>query len=164
MYNGIIYKFLISLLIVLFILFISSGKSNAHGAGPSFLKINGKYSQTNPYYRSGALSLDVSQDISLDKYLVNNQINFEIDTSQLLFSSNNIDKIEFRWNFIRDNKNYKYGKYITYTYSKIGSYIVNIEAKIPGESFIVINTVQINILPFLTYALPKSTITIGSNN
>lgn len=150
--------------LVAFLFFVCSVRAvSAHGSGPPFLKVNGMYAQSNPYYQGGAVSLPVAQDLPPAKYIVNEPIHFEIDKSQLLFTPDIIDDITFRWSFNDKEKQYMYGDTISYTYKKIGSYLVHIEAQMPGESYILIDTVQINVLPTKAYVLPTSSITVGSN-
>ncbi len=162
MYNRSMRKLCLAL-IFLFLFFLLPQSVSAHGSGPPFLKINNKFAQSNPYYQGGAVALSVAQDLPPETYLVNSPIHFVIDKSQLLFSPEIVNEVTFRWSFQERDTAYKYGDTIDYTYAKMGSYLVRIEAKIPGESYVLIDTVQINVLPNKTYTLPTSELTVGSN-
>src|SRR3954467_836058 len=58
--------------------------ASAHlGNGPPFMKVNGKYSQTNPY-NQGSSTLTMSWDSAPETYLVNKPITFAIDVPVLM--------------------------------------------------------------------------------
>jgi hypothetical protein len=138
----------------------------AHGSGPPFLLINGKYAQTNPLFLGiPDFRLTISQDDPPEKYLVNQPIAFEVDKSKLLAPAEIIEQSTFRWSFEKDSTDYETGTRLSHTYDKIGSYLVSIEVKAPeSPQYVVINTVQINVVPYLDYQLPSAAIqVVGSD-
>jgi hypothetical protein len=147
---------------------------NAHiGGGPPILKINDKYAQTNPYFQQEVIAMNVSQDVAPETYLVGKQIKLAIDVPQLLkqttFPSDVKNTISFRWsvfqgtNFDNVEKTYEYGDQVSYTFQKAKSYLVLIEAKNTDDEFIVIDTVQLNVVPSLAYRLPTVSLFVGQD-
>jgi hypothetical protein len=158
---------------LLFSFFLLPFSVFAHsGGGPPFLKINDKYAQTNPY--SGTLTLlHIPQDIPPEQYLVNKSITLSLDTDQLnkqtFISADLIDGLVFRWslwegdNFDKRVGEYKDGTEVSYAIKTPKSYLIKLEAKSPlDEDFIVLDTVQINILPNMSYHMPTASVFIGT--
>lgn len=157
----------IYLLIIFFLIFSFTGNVKAHGSGPPFFKINGKYAQTNLLYLGiPEFRFPISQDNTPEeKYLVNKDIEFEIDTSQLLVPQEIVRKSTFRWTWEKDSKDYTYGTKQSHRYSKIGSKLITIEVKSPDiTEFVAINTVLIHVVPNDSYKLPKIEIVKIGNN
>ncbi|MBI3342353.1 PKD domain-containing protein [Candidatus Curtissbacteria bacterium] len=138
----------------------------AHGAGlpPSFY-VNGKFPEANPFQTAGILSgsFITPQDISSEKYLVNTEINFQIDTEKLkpVFAQEVLDKVKFSWDFGDGVK--AEGLKNTHIYSKIGSYILNITADfntqdIPPQ---LLESVRLNVVPDQNYKLPQAVIKVN---
>lgn len=160
----------------IFALFISSfflpHSVLAHsGGGPPFLKINDKFAATNPYYQSTTL-LNISQDIPPESYLVNKPITVAIDMDQLnkqtTIPTDLIDSMVFRWSLLEgDNFDKQVGSYTegtdqTYTLKEPRSYLLKLEAKTSeDEDYVVLDTVQLNVLPTASYSLPKARVFIG---
>jgi hypothetical protein len=101
----------------------------ANGAGlPQFFKINGKAPTVNPlqFYGITAQSFLIPQDIAPEKYLVNQPIHFEIETSPLLtvIPEPLLKKTTYTWNFGDGTK--AEGLINTHTYTQMGSYILTI--------------------------------------
>lgn len=169
-------KFLLNLFFVLVFLFVVPLNTHAHlGGGPPFLKVNGKDAQTNPYNQGTTSAFTISWDTPPDVYLVNKPITFEINVLELMkattISPDQANLIKIRWSVATgDDFETKDGKYvegskITKTFSKPGSYLVVIEAKLPNDSeYILINTVQIDVKPSVDYQLPFVTTYIGTQN
>lgn len=147
--------------------------AQAHlGGGPPFLKINGKDAQTNSL-NQGASVMTIPWDNPPETYHINQPITFEIDVSELMKATTvppeYANDIKIRWsvatgdNFEIKGESYDEGSRITKTIADGGSYLIIIEAKLPADSdFILINTVQINVLPSTEYELPFASVFIGT--
>lgn len=128
------------------------------GGGPPFLLINGTYAQTNPYYLGGP-QVPVSQDLPPEKYIVNEPLQLVIDTTKLQVPKDIIDQSSFRWSFYDGSKDYHYGTKLSYTYPKVGSFLMNLEVKGPqDQEYFLLDTVQMNIVPSQGYQLPTAKI------
>ncbi|HSX40374.1 MAG TPA: PKD domain-containing protein [Candidatus Saccharimonadales bacterium] len=145
-------------------------KANAHvGSGPPFLKINGTYSATNPYYQ-GPSAINVPQDTTSQVFLPGDKLSMEIVTSQLTVPPDIAAKTVFRWqmysgeNFSQKTGSDQFGTTATYTFSKPGSYLLTVEAKAPGSTEnLIIDTVQLDVVPSTTYKLPKASVFVGAD-
>jgi hypothetical protein len=168
--------FKVSITTFLFFLFLLLPQNaSAHlGGGPPFMKIDGKYSQTNPN-NQGSSTMTMSWDTPPAAYLVNKPITFDLDVPVLLQATTvppeYAKDIKIRWsiatgdNFEKKEDKYEYGTSYTRTFTKPGSYLVITEAKLPADSdYILLNTVQVDILPNSSYSLPVISITIGTHN
>jgi len=146
--------------------FIIPSNVSAHLAGqPPFFKINGTYSGYYPVYSTSLSSLTLPQDLAPDKYLVNQPIEFEIDTKQLqkVVPEEVIGKTKFIWDFGDGEK--REGVKNTHIYTKMGSYILTIHADtsaiekdIPPQ---LLQSVLLNVLPHKDYKLPQSVIMVN---
>lgn len=164
------------ILIIIFfsvLLFANPSRVAAHaGGGPPFLKINGEYAKTNPYFQ-GTTTINIPQDNAPDTYLVGKPINFVIEVDVLLKQTTippaDKEKISFRWsfthgeNFESGDKKYLYGEHITRTFTESRSYLLTLEAKSPvDKDYMVIDTVQIDILPSQSYQRPAISLFVGA--
>ena len=142
------------------------------GGGPPFLKVNGKDADTNPL-NQGASTFTIPWDLPPETYLVNIPVNFIVDVAELMKATTvpaELAKdIRFRWSIATgDNFENKQNESSTVnslskTFNKSGSYLVIIEAKLPKDSdFILIDTVQINIVPEQSYQLPYASVFLGT--
>lgn len=160
------FKIFLILLTLHFALLTSPTLVFGHGAGlPPFFRVNNQLSPPNPLQSIGVtpLNLNVAQDLSPDKYLVNTPVNFEIDATLLsqAIPSDILQKVNFSWDF-GDGQTGS-GVKNTHTYSKVGSTILAITAQygdpsIPSQ---IIESVQLNIVPTADYKLPQAVIEVN---
>ncbi len=149
----------IVILFLIVILSIPRGAS-AHGSGPPYLKVNGKYAPTNQSVLAGdsrmSMGLDLSPD---DKYLVNTPISFEIDLAYFPVSEELRAQMEYRWRWDAEDTNYSYGLKTSHMYSQPGSHFVIIEARLITEpQYTAVNSVKIDVVPHMEYQLPQAKI------
>jgi hypothetical protein len=143
----------------------------ANGAGlPPFFKINGKLSTPNPLQLYGITSQSflIPQDYTQENYVVNEPINFEVDTQQLqsVIQPDLLQNTKFSWDY-GDGSPKADGLTNTHTYDKVGSYIliltinVYIDPNQPPTQFI--DSFLMNVLPNKNYKdLPKAVIKIDN--
>jgi hypothetical protein len=161
--------FLLSFTLVSFFVFNSeflAKQVEAHvGGGPPFLKINGEYAKTNPLiYGYPDFQLNITQDILTKNPITGEEIKFLVETNKLALPQELKDTALFRWTW-GDESNSVLGKEQTHRYQKDGSYIVILEMTFPGQdSYIVLDTVQINSVPSSSYILPKPHISVKQTN
>ena len=153
---------------------LSPTKVSAHlGNGPPFLQVDNAYAQTNPYYE-GPVTLNVPLDLVSNNFLPNQPINFRVVISRLqnqTFTPPGFFKnVTFRWsydggdNFDQSNGEYQYGNSAPYSFPHPQSYLIVLEAKSPlDQGFVVIDNVQINVVPSMGYKLPQPSLFIGTN-
>jgi hypothetical protein len=147
-------QLLFSALTILFLLASPSSIYAHAGGGPPFLKINDKYAYSNPFYIIQP-SFIIPMDAISDNFVVGQQINFKIDTAFLGVPEEILKQSTFRWQF-EENGPFIEGLEHKYTYNKTGSYLVTIEAKGPGDSsYIVLDSLQINVIPSQLYQAPS---------
>lgn len=165
-------KYLFSFFVLLTVFLFLSKPVAAHiGGGPPILKINNTYAATNPYFQQEVITLTVSQDVAPEVYLVGKPIRMAIDVPELLKQTTFPPDTEiiFRWsvtkgtNFEDVEKTYEYGDQVSFTFQKVGSYLVFIEAKNADDEFIIIDTVQLNVVPSLSYRMPSVAVFIGKD-
>ena len=160
-------RFLETCFVILFLLLLVTPRSEAHvGGGPPFLKVNDKYAKTNPYFQ-GEAAFNVTQDLAPEKYPVSIPVHLEVDTTQLLIPPDVAAHSTFRWTlatgdlFTDLSKSPKFGKAIDYTFPKVGSYLIILEAHAADETeFAVIDTIQLDIYKDSHYIFPKSAVNI----
>lgn len=153
--------FLLTLLIPVLTQLLIPKNVDAHaGGGPPFLLINGKYAQNNNLYAGGA-NITISQDNAPEKYLVNQPIQFKVDAEKLLVPKDVIEKSTFRWSWEDGSQDFAYGLEGSHTYPKQGSYLLTLSVKGPEEAdFLVLDTVQMDILPQPGYKTPAVNIAV----
>src|SRR5438270_161899 len=126
-------RLILLLLFAFFFSLINVQYASAHvGGGPPFLQVDAEYAVTNPYFL-GSEQIDVPQDTITHHYLVNQPINFAVDTSKLLVPPDIAAASTFRWTFGTDSKK-RLGPKQKYTFHKQGSYLITMEVKAPGQS------------------------------
>lgn len=150
------------LAILILIASFLSETANAHGSGPPFLLINDKYAQTNLYYLGDPVfKPGIPWDLAPDRYLVGKDIKFKIDATALLIPEDVVKKSTIRWKWGDETKDYFYGLETSHKYDKTGSYLLEIEAKAPGQGeFILFDSVQMDIVPSMDYKLPTAKIAL----
>src|SRR5258708_5109216 len=168
-------KIIAVIFVLAFVIFITPLSVNAHiGGGPPFLKVNGQFAQTNPYYQSST-TLTIPQDLTHDMYLINKPIIVRIDTDaltkQTILSPESAKKMTFRWsiaqgvNFEQSNKHYLYSDRVILSFPTTKSYLVILEGKLASDAdYVVLDTVQIDVVPSLTYKRPQSALFVGTEN
>ncbi len=146
---------LIFCLTILFV-FIFAVAAQAHSLGqPSFFKIDGKYAGyfnvlfTSPFF-------DVPQDMAPEDYLVNQDLNFEIDIVPLQVSPSVLRQTAFNWDF--GDGTTAQGLTNTHRYTRPGSYVVKIVASYSNEQPQLIESALVQILPYKGYQLPTAVI------
>jgi hypothetical protein len=172
-------KYLVLYALIFVLIFRLVSLVSAHTAGqPSFFRVNGVYSAYYPVPTSSSPEFKLPQDIAPENYLVNESINFEIDSSLLPMPKAVVDKAEFSWDFGDGTK--KAGLKNTHAYSKPGTYFLDISAKynegkpsslnegkpsslnedVTGEPQL-IQSMIINIVPSKDFKLPKAVLLIN---
>jgi hypothetical protein len=164
-----------SMLLACLLFFNMSSSVAGHGSGPPYVKVNGEYANTNPILNyTTPKQFEVGADVaSPSAYIVKGAMLFEIDmeffpnpyafredpTTMMQVPIEGAPQPVFRWNF-GDNSQVE-GQSVEHTYSKAGTYLVDLEVKFPGkiDTFQSVNTIQINILPHAGYKIPQPRIT-----
>ena len=157
-------RLLFTILLILFTLSFVTPQSYAHIAGqPPFFKMNDKYADYYPVYSTSLSDFTLPQDLAPENYLVNEPVQFEIDTKMLPFPPEVIEKIEYTWDFGDGTKGE--GTTNTHVYTKPGSYLLTINADY-GEysdpnTKPVLQAVLLHVLPDSSYRLPQLAIKIN---
>lgn len=156
-------KQLLVLVISVFLFPLFSQPILAHAGGIPFLKINSKYAPANPnYYAAPDLKDNIPQDLGAEKYLIEQSITLEIDTSVIPVQKDLIDKAVFRWGWEDGSTQYDYGLKVSHLYHKIGTHIASLDVKAPDEAtFTPYDTIQLDVVDNPNYQLPTATITVG---
>lgn len=136
------------------------------GTGPPYLMINSKYAQTNPLYiPTPNPKVNVGLDIAPEVYLVNVPIHFVVDQVQLQIPDDVFQATTFRWSWNEGETATTTGTDIHHTYSVIGSHLMSLEAKGPDSAdFVLIDSVQLDILPTLEYQRPSLAMMVVGKN
>lgn len=159
---------IVTLLLVFLYFVVLPQLSFAHMPGqPPFFKINDKYSDFYPVQSLSVSSpeFELPQDIAPENYVVNEPIEFEIDTKsfQAFVPEEIVKKTKFIWDFGNGAKGE--GLKNTHIYKKIGSYVLTIDADTStfekGVSPQVIQSVLLRILPDKNYQMPKAVIRVN---
>jgi hypothetical protein len=137
------------LLIVLssFLLFIVHRSStSAHLPGqPPFFKVNGVYSAYYPVSGTSLEDFILPQDIAVDKYVINEEIVFEIEREQLPVPQEIVEKTKFVWKFgdgteaeglINNHVYTKPGSYILFIYADTSSFEKGVEPQLIQSTLI----------------------------
>src|SRR5262245_33334397 len=119
----------LQILIVCFLFFlIVPPRVSAHLVGqPPFFKINNEYSILYPVPTTSLADFNLLQDIATKSFLINQNLNFDIDTSQLPIPQEVIKQTVFDWDFGDGSKGS--GLKNTHAYAKMGSFILTVNAK-----------------------------------
>lgn len=147
-------------LLVLIIFLFFPTPVNAHLPGqPPFFKINGELSILYPLYTTSIYEFVLPQDLDVEPRLVNQQLEFEIDTSKLPVPEEVVKQSTFIWDF--GDGTTGSGLKNTHTYKKMGSYILKIDVKSPDSPQTqLLQSVLINVIPNKNYQLPKAVILV----
>ena len=148
---------------IFLILFLLPAQSvSAHLAGqPPFFKVNGVYSDLYEVPTTSVVEFRLPQDKSPDLYLVNEAINFEIDTNALPIPPEVLSVSEFIWNF-GDDSELGSGLENTHSYKRAGSYFLEISVKTKDISQPqLIQSNIIHIIPQADYKLPVAKILVN---
>lgn len=127
---------------------------------PPFFKINGIYTNLYPVPLTSLENFELPQDIAPINYLVNEQINFELDTANLPAPPEVIMKTQFIWDF--GDGQTGAGLSQNHIYKKPGSYFVIVKAddhSTPQPQLL--QSTLINIVPSVNYKLPKAEIRVN---
>lgn len=135
--------------------------ASAHLAGqPLYLKINNQFALLYPVPTTSLSDFNLPQDLAPQNYLVNQDLQFVIETDRLPAPPEVVAKTHFDWDFGDGAKTQ--GMSTNHTYTKIGSYIATIYANdgtTPTPQLI--ESILINILPDQNYVLPKAVIKVS---
>lgn len=150
--------------LILALAFFLPQPASAHIAGqPPFFLMNDRYADYYPIYSTSLKDFTLPQDIAPENYLVNEPITFEIDTQMLPFPPEVTEQITFSWDF--GDGTTGEGTKNTHTYTKIGSYLLTINADYGDYSDPntkpVIQAVLLHVLPNRDYKLPKAAIVLN---
>lgn len=144
---------------------------SAHSGGPPYVLIDKIPAPSNPLASiTRPANFVVSGDLADTKheYLVNQAHTFAVDLQYVpneygLIGYLPPDRtLTFRWTF-GDHSAAVEGEEVTHTFDQPGSYIIALEIDYGNakKDFRLIDTVQLNILPDVTYKLPKAAIRIN---
>src|SRR5581483_11553162 len=95
---------ILSKIIIVFLLFFSfffiNTPVNAHLTNqPPFFKVNGKFTPLYPISPDYNTEVNLPQDIGPENYLVNEEINFELDQTFLPVVPQLLNQITFNWDY-----------------------------------------------------------------
>ncbi len=151
---------ILPLFIILFSLFWPA-KASAHLAGqPPYFKVNGIYSSLYQVPTTSLDNFNLPQDISPQNFVVGDNVNFEIDTSQLPVLPSVLGDTKFYWDFGDGEKGE--GLKQSHVYKKSGSFFLVINAQYQQEHSQLLQSMLINILPSKNYKLPKAVIKVDN--
>lgn len=156
-------KKIIACAAVFFFASVQSVSAHADGLLP-FLTINGAYPDVHPIQKESIVpqTFSVPEDVAKQRYRVNEELSFAIDTSVLLriYSQEVLDTVTFTWEF--GDGTVGEGIEMKHAYKQIGSKVLTIYAKfddpqgsLPPQP---IETVQIDIVPDKNYQVPEPVI------
>lgn len=153
-------QFFVNLLAL--ILFLSPGVIYAHGgeSAPG-IEINGTNIIPYSIEEAEVLSsgLDIPKDEASEMYLVNREIKFEADLTELKEEDPDIAQtLKLNWDFGDGEKGS--GENITHTYKKTGSYILKLKITKDDKTPAAEESVLVNIVPTKEYKLPEAVIVI----
>jgi hypothetical protein len=143
------------------LLTLTTSSVSAHLAGqPPYFKINGKYANLYPVPLTSLENFQLPQDLAPESYLVNQNLNFELDINRLPAPPEVVRKTKFSWYF--GDGNSASGLATSHSYSKTGSLFLTVYADdgtTPAPQ--ILESVLLNILPSSSYQLPKVIIKIN---
>lgn len=154
-----------AILLVLLFFFASVQQVGAHAEGLiPFLRINGTFPDMNPVRKETVVptSFIVPEDLATERFSVNKEITFFIDTPVLrqVYADDVLNKITYKWEL--GDGTTATGTEVKHTYKQIGSKVVTIYADFNDDTVAkpqVIEIVQLNVFPDGTYVLPEIIIT-----
>lgn len=157
----------IFLIIALFFFgFVQQVSAHAEGLTP-FLKINGQYPDVNQIQKEAIVpsSFSVPEDTSKQKFTINEEISFNIDTSVLsnVYSEEVMQSLTYEWDF--GDGTTAQGTEVRHMYGQMGSKVLTIYVDFndPEVTFTKqpIESVQIDVLPNKEYVLPEPKILVN---
>lgn len=163
-------KRLLTILFLLELIAVPCSNVQAHvGGGPPFVLVNNNYAQTSPLFLGATTQngLNIPQDVASENYLVNQEVTFTVDTTQLTIDPNVIQNLTFTWSYSKGpnltdpTDEDATGTSVKKSFSHPGSYLVTLKSN-PGGEFIILDTILVNILPRRSYHLPTATIEVRS--
>ena len=167
-------KILITIFISITFFFALSNSVSAHSRGFPILTINGALTSVYPIQSSSIEPfLGEDSDIASENYLINQSLDFEFEASRsselmevLRWKEELLDKVTYIWNFGDGTTKQSNTPKNNHTYTKMGSYIMQIEADysqtgIGDSERQLVQTTLIHILPNKDYKLPEPVIKIN---
>lgn len=152
-------SFIYLVLAICFLGFTPSGVS-AHLAGqPPFFRINNVYSSLYPVPSTSLNDFELPQDLAAENYLVGQELEMEIDKSQIPVLPDVVAQTQFFWDFGDGQK--AQGLKNNHTYTKAGTYIMKIDAQYQSDQPQLIQSTMIHILPSGDYKLPVAKIAVN---
>lgn len=149
-------------ILLLVVPFLIPQPAQAHSVGqPPYFKINGIFTDYYPVLSTSLYGFNLPQDIAPANYLVSENIEFEIDTSQLPVPMEIVEKSKFLWDY--GDRTTTEGLKNSHAYAKPGTYVMSIKVD-TGDGFEpeILQSTAINILPNADYKLPKAIIEINN--
>jgi len=158
-------KIILALFVSLFIFFLPNTtyqilrSVSAHIMGqPPFFTVNGKLSG---FYH---VPLTTSQiklplDSSPEEYLVDQRLDFKIETAVLPYTPSQLQKSTFEWDFGDGTK--ATGLANSHTYTKPGSYILSINLQQADQDLFALQATLVHVKPSKNYELPTAKIVIN---
>lgn len=110
-------------------------------------------------FSTSLVDFNLPQDLAPENYVVEQKLDFEIDTNVLPVPKEIIVKTKFRWDF--GDSGSAAGLSNSYTYTKAGAYFLEIYAEyesVIGEQLF--QSVLVNVLPDARYKLPEGQIAV----
>lgn len=168
-------KIIFILSLTIFGLIIFQKQVIAHSRGVPIFKINGVLAKVYPIELTSITPyLSDSSDMASENYLVNQNLEFEFEASlsaqmrELIGWSNEVlKKVAYIWDFGDGSTKLKTdGPKTSHTYTKMGSYIMQIEADysqtgIPNVDNPRVQSTLIHVLPDKEYQLPVPIIKVN---
>jgi hypothetical protein len=157
------YVFILFIGLVLFLSYPLPVSAHLPGQEPYFT-LNGKYSDLYPI-QSMFPGIELPQDIALEQFLVDDEIDFEIDREKLkqMVPENIIEVTTFTWKF--GDGTTGVGLQNKHVYQKMGTYVLEIYAEYEENGHKIqptlIQSVLFHVLPDRRYQLPKPVIKIN---
>lgn len=169
------FKILATIFISLICFLTFTGSASAHSRGFPILKINNSLTKVYPIKSSSIQPyLGEDSDIASENYLINQNLEFDFEASRsaqmmdvISWEEERLQKVTYIWNFGDGTGELKTNSpKNTHTYSKMGTYIMQILADYSqlgmGDSQPqLIQTTLIHVLPGKDYKLPEPVIKIN---
>ena len=149
------------LLVLLLIIFALPSNTFAHALGqPPYFKVDGVFTDYYPVPTTSLPDFKLPQDIAEGIFLVNQNIEFEIDPEALPVPAEVVKTTTFLWEYGDGTK--AQGLRNSYAYKAPGTYFLNIYADSEqGFGPQLLQSTAINILPSADYKLPKAVIEVN---
>jgi|SRR3990167_4407171 len=147
------FRFAIFLGLILAWIFLP-GDTLAHQTmKPHYLKADLEFAEFYPVKYNSVQTFELPKEIITKQFLVNQPINFEIDSSHLGYLKSINVQTDFIWDFGDGEKGQ--GLKNIHTYKESGSYTLKLDAQFdPKSAPTPLTTVLINVLPNKSYRLP----------